>query len=80
MVAAGGGRGGRLAAADLTADFVCATKHNFPHRYVNKQVVCSLVMLTYSILSGDINKHKNCRDSAVETTEIDTRWRRQLQQ
>jgi hypothetical protein len=27
------------------------------------------------ILSGDVNKYKNCNDSAVRTTEIDARWK-----
>jgi hypothetical protein len=28
-----------------------------------------------TILSGDVNKYKDCSDSAIETTEIDARWK-----
>jgi hypothetical protein len=40
---------------------------------LNKQVVCNLVMLIKSILSGNVNKYKNHSYSAVETTQIDAR-------
>ncbi len=64
---AGGGR--------FNGRFWLCHRKNYPHRDINKQGVCNVVMLINSILSGDDNKYQNCKYSAVETTEMDARWK-----